>query len=67
MDSDTKYFRQRASEEREAALQTQNPEARRVHQEMAERYEDLARGIAVHQQKLGLDTVQPRDAIEIED
>ena len=54
MENDTAYLRRRASEERTAALQAKNPNARRAHQQMAERYEDLVRGIAAHHQSLGL-------------
>jgi hypothetical protein len=57
MDSDTEYFRRRASEERTAALHTRNTEARLAHIEIAERYEDLVRGIAANEQFLGLRAV----------
>ena len=54
MESDTIYFRRRASEERTAALQAKTSEARAAHLELAQRYEDLVRGITHHQQRLGL-------------
>jgi hypothetical protein len=50
MESDFIYFRQRAAEERTAALQTRNRFARRAHVEMADQYEDRVRAIAVRQQ-----------------
>ena len=45
MGSDINYYRRRADEERAAAMQAVHPQARRSHQGMAERYEDLANGI----------------------
>lgn len=54
MESDTEYFRRRASEERTAALQARDSRARDAHLEMADRYEDLVRGITGHGQAAGL-------------
>jgi hypothetical protein len=45
MESDATYFRRRALEERLAAVKADNPNARRVHRELAARYDDLAGGI----------------------
>jgi len=41
---DSDYFRRRAAEEREAADHAQNEQARRSHDELAERYDDAADG-----------------------
>ena len=41
--TDLSYFRRRASEERTAALNSRDPRVRRVHVEMAERYEGRVR------------------------
>lgn len=57
MENDIAYFERRAREERTAALQAKSPHARLRHQEMAERYEDLVRGIAAHDGSLGLHLV----------
>ena len=54
MESDLAYFRRRASDERTAALEARQSEARRLHVEMAERYEDLVRGIVASHQQLGI-------------
>lgn len=51
MEADVAYFRRRASEEKTAALQARHPSARQSHLELAERYEDLVRGISAHQQQ----------------
>lgn len=65
MESDTQYFQRRASEERTAALQARDTRARKAHVEMAERYEDLVRGISGHEQFLGLPSVTaPQAALE---
>lgn len=53
MEGDTEYFRRRASEERMAASRARDARARNSHVQMAERYEDLVRGIAKHEQVLG--------------
>ena len=45
MESDTSYFRRRASEERTAALHSRDPRARQAHLDLAGRYEDLVRAI----------------------
>lgn len=49
MESDLAYLRRRASEERTAGLAARHPEARKAHTEMAERFEDLVRAIAVRE------------------
>ena len=52
MTSDLSYYRQRASEERTAALNARDPRVRRAHTEMAERYEERVRGMAAHHEQL---------------
>ena len=54
MESDLAYLRRRASEERTAALSARHAGARKAHMEMAERYEDLVRGIVASDRYLGL-------------
>lgn len=46
MRADLSYFRRRASEERTAAFQAGDPRVRKVHIDMAERYERRVRGLA---------------------
>ena len=48
MTSDFSYYRQRASEERTAALNSRDPRVRRIHAAMAERYEERVRAMASH-------------------
>ena len=55
MDGDISYFIRRANEEREAAMKAVHPKARRAHRQMAERYGDLADGIASGEPGLGTD------------
>jgi hypothetical protein len=50
MQTDLKYFLKRASEERTAALQVRNPNARHAHVELAERYEERVRRLAARQE-----------------
>jgi hypothetical protein len=50
--NDLSYFLRRASEERTAALHARDPRVRKVHQEMAERYEERVRDMTVHHEKL---------------
>lgn len=54
MESDFAYFARRAEEERSAAAEAAHPEAQQRHVEMAERYEDLVRGIAMSHREMGL-------------
>ncbi len=58
MDTDTAYFRRRASEERTAALQARDRQVRAAHLEMAQRYEDLVRGIVRYEKFLGLNSAK---------
>lgn len=51
MESDAVYFRRRSLEERLAALRAGNFLARQRHLEMAERYDDLVRGLTAPQQQ----------------
>ena len=53
LETDFAYFRQRASEERTAALAAREPRVRAAHVELAERYEDLVRAIAAQERQLG--------------
>lgn len=48
----------RASEERTAALNARDPRVRRVHAEMAERYEERVRGMASHHEQLYVPMVE---------
>jgi len=50
--TDLSYFRKRASEERTAAINARDARVRKVHNEMAERYEDRVRGMAAHHEML---------------
>ena len=59
MTSDLSYYRRRASEERTAALNSRDLRVRRVHIEMAERYEDRVRGMAAHHEELYFPMVEP--------
>ncbi|HET7606302.1 MAG TPA: hypothetical protein VFK28_09565 [Sphingomicrobium sp.] len=52
MTTDLSYFRRRASEERTAALNSRDPRVRRVHVEMAERYEGRVREMTAHHEQL---------------
>jgi len=58
MESDTIYFRRRASEERTAALNTRHLRARQAHLEMAARYEDLVRAIVARERHLELELIE---------
>lgn len=59
MESDLVYLRRRASEERTAALGARDPDVRQAHVQMAERYEDLVRGISARERFLGLEPDRP--------
>ena len=50
MQSDANYFGNRAAEEFIAGAEAKHPEARRAHLELAVRYNDLARHIALQDQ-----------------
>lgn len=56
MESDISYFRRRASDERSAAMQARQSDAREAHLELAQRYEDLVRAIAESEQRFGIGT-----------
>ena len=58
MTSDLSYYRRRASEERTAALNARDSRVRRVHSEMAERYEERVRGMAAHHEELYVPMVE---------
>ncbi len=59
MTSDLSYYRRRASEERTAALNTRDVRVRKVHNEMAERYEERVRAMAAHHEALYVPMVEP--------
>ena len=42
-DADRGYFRQRAAQERDIAARSEDKAARRVHRDLAARYDDLVR------------------------
>jgi len=42
METQSEYIKRRAKHEREAALKAQHPDVRRIHLEMAKRYEQVA-------------------------
>ncbi|HET7281701.1 MAG TPA: hypothetical protein VFI67_05210 [Sphingomicrobium sp.] len=48
MEGDVIYFSRRAHEERAAAMQAANPNARRSHLDMATRYDELVKAIESH-------------------
>lgn len=50
--TDLSYFRKRASEERTAAINARDPRVRKVHSELADRYEERVRGMAAHHEML---------------
>jgi hypothetical protein len=50
--NDLSYYRRRASDERTAALNARDPRVRRVHLELAERYEDRVRTMALHHEQI---------------
>jgi two-component sensor histidine kinase len=56
--NDLSYYRVRASEERTAALNARDPRVRRVHVDMAERYENRVRGMAAHHEELYVPMVE---------
>jgi len=49
MEGDANYFIRRANEERLAAMKAVHPAARQAHLKMAERYDEMAGGIADYQ------------------
>jgi hypothetical protein len=55
MEADVTYFNRRAAEERAAAMASADLRVRQVHLDMAERYQDLANGIAARNHFLALD------------
>ena len=55
MDGDAIYFGRRANEERIAAMKCGHPHARRVHLELARRYDDLSSAITARDRLLQAD------------
>jgi hypothetical protein len=49
MNGDAEYFRQRALQEKAAAMQAVHAEAREAHLQMARRYEEFASALGSHQ------------------
>ena len=49
MENDLSYFLRRAAQERSAALSSRDVRARRSHEELADRYEDVARSLTESQ------------------
>jgi hypothetical protein len=60
MDVDLAYLRGRGATERAAAMLADHPAARLAHNEMAERYEELANAIEQRSRLLGLDLYDRR-------
>jgi hypothetical protein len=56
--NDLSYFLRRASDERTAALHAKDPRVRRVHLEMAERYEERVRGMTAHHERIYVPLVE---------
>jgi hypothetical protein len=56
--NDLSYYRRRASEERTAALNSRDTRVRKVHSEMADRYEERVRGMAAHHEQLYVPMVE---------
>lgn len=52
MTTDLSYYRRRASEERTAALNSRDLRVRRVHAELADRYEERVRAMAAHHEQI---------------
>lgn len=59
MEGDAIYFTRRAGEERVAAIKAGHPNARRVHIDLAERYDELARAIMSHDLLLAPSSAEP--------
>lgn len=53
MQGDAVYFRRRALEQSEAAMNADHPKARASHLELARRYEEFANALAAHERKNG--------------
>ncbi len=56
--NDVSYFLKRASDERTAALHARDPRVRKVHLEMAERYEHRVRDMTAHHERLYVPMVE---------
>ena len=57
MNDDAAYYSRRAREERAAALKAPHPNARQVHLDMAEAYEERLREIAADERRSGIHLV----------
>lgn len=52
MTNDMSYFLKRASDERTAALYARDPRVRKVHLDLAERYEERVREMTAHHERM---------------
>jgi hypothetical protein len=59
MTGDAAYFAERARQERAAAIQTANLQAREAHLEMARRYDELAHALGSPEPVLGSQAASP--------
>jgi hypothetical protein len=58
MMNDYSYFLKRASDERTAAIHARDPRARKVHLDMAERYEERVREMTAHHERIYVPMVE---------
>lgn len=58
MTNDVSYFLRRASDERTAAIHARDPRVRKVHLEMAERYEARVREMTAHHEQIYVPMVE---------
>ena len=56
--NDLSYFLRRSSEERTAAIHARDPRVRRVHIELAERYEERVREMTAHHEHIYVPMVE---------
>ena len=58
MMNDYSYFLKRASDERTAAIHARDPRVRKVHLDMAERYEERIREMTAHHERIYVPMVE---------
>ena len=58
MANDYSYFWKRASDERTAAIHARDPRVRKVHLDMAERYEERIREMTAHHERIYVPMVE---------
>ncbi|HET6943152.1 MAG TPA: hypothetical protein VFH89_13410 [Sphingomicrobium sp.] len=63
METNAEYFRRRAREEFFAAIRAEHHKARRAHLDMAARYEDLVRDLALPEPAPGPESVGISDQV----